>query len=88
MAILEEQYYGCRSCKVEHRKIKYLNNTIEQDHRHTKRITKAMLGFKNFNSACSIISSIESLHMLHKKQAGTSNSLEEKNLIDQLFGIA
>jgi IS6 family transposase len=88
MAILEEQYYGCLSCKVEHRKTKYLNNIIEQDHRHIKRITNAMLGFKNFNSACAIISGIESLHMLHKKQAGTSNSLEEKNLIDQLFGIA
>jgi hypothetical protein len=37
---------------------------------------------------CSIISGIETLHMLHKTQAGTSNSLDEKKLINQLFGIA
>ena len=27
---------------------KYMNNIIEQDHRHIKRITNHMLGFKHF----------------------------------------
>ena len=53
--------------------VKYLNNIIEQDHRHIKRVTNSMLGFKNFNSACSIIAGVETLHMIHKGQAGTSN---------------
>jgi transposase-like protein len=33
------------------RQIKYLNNIVEQDHRHIKRIIKPMLGFKSFVSA-------------------------------------
>ena len=88
MAILEEKYYGDLSCITEHRTIKYLNNIIEQDHRHIKRITNHMLGFKSFKSACSTISSIEAMHMIHKEQAGTSNATEEVTLINQLFGVA
>ena len=88
VAIIEEQYCGNLSCKVEHRMVKHLNNIIEQDHRHIKRITNSMLGFKNFNSACSIIAGVETLHMMHKGQAGTSNITDEVILINQLFGIA
>ena len=88
VAIIEEQYCGNLSCKIEHRMVKYLNNTIEQDHRHIKRGTNSMLGFKNFSSACSIIAGVETLHMIHKEQAGTSNITDEVILINQLFGIA
>lgn len=88
VAIIEEQYCGNLSCKVEHRTVKYLNNIIEQDHRHIKRVTKSMFGFKNFNSACSIIAGVETIHMIHKGQAGTSNITEEVILINQLFGVA
>ena len=31
---------------IEIRQIKYLNNMVEQDHRHIKRQTNPMLGFK------------------------------------------
>ena len=58
MAILEEKYYGDLSCGTQHRTIKYLNNIIEQDHRHIKRVTNHMLGFKSFKSACSTIAGI------------------------------
>lgn len=88
IAILEEQYAGSLSCNVSHRKTKYLNNIIEQDHRHIKRRTDPMLGFKNFKSACAIISGIETFHMIHKGQAGTSNVTDEVALINQLFGVA
>lgn len=30
---------------------KYLNNIIEQDHRHIKKLYRATLGFKNFHCA-------------------------------------
>ena len=33
------------------RKIKYLNNIVEQDHRAVKRVTRPMLGFKSFDAA-------------------------------------
>ena len=88
VAILEEKYYGDLSCISEHRTIKYLNNIIEQDHRHIKRVTNPMLGFKSFYSACSTIAGIEAMHMIHKRQAGTSSVTEEVTLINQLFGVA
>ena len=37
--------------RVKIRQCKYLNNTVEQDHRRIKRITRPMLGFKNFHAA-------------------------------------
>jgi len=45
-----------------------------------------MLGFKSFQSACSVISGIEAMRMIHKGQAGTSNVIQEVALINQLFG--
>ena len=37
---------------IEIRQCKYLNNIIEQDHRFIKKLTRPMMGFKNF-SCCS-----------------------------------
>ena len=50
------------------RQIKYLNNIVEQDHRHIKRITNPMLGFKSFASAKATIAEVELHHMLRKGQ--------------------
>ena len=36
---------------IEIRKIKYLNNIVEQDHRGVKRVTRPMLGFTAFDGA-------------------------------------
>lgn len=54
--------------QIEMRRIKYLNNLIEQDHRFIKKKTRPMLGFKNFWSAMATIAGIEILHMIHKGQ--------------------
>ena len=40
---------------IELRRIKYLNNIVEQDHRAIKRIVRPMMGFKSFCSASSIL---------------------------------
>ncbi|WP_216674430.1 DDE-type integrase/transposase/recombinase, partial [Paraburkholderia madseniana] len=45
---------------------KYLNNVIEQDHRHIKSRTYVMLGFKRFRSAATTISGIELTHRIRK----------------------
>ena len=37
--------------RIKIRQCKYLNNIIEQDHRRIKRVTRPMLGFKNFYAA-------------------------------------
>ncbi|MFD1985436.1 IS6 family transposase [Mesorhizobium newzealandense] len=51
------------------RKSKYLNNRIEQDHRRVKRRIRSMLGFKSTASAEVILSGIEMVHMMRKRQA-------------------
>ncbi len=50
------------------RKNKYLNNRIEQDHRHIKRRIRPMLGFKNFKRAQTLQIGIELFSMLRKGQ--------------------
>jgi putative transposase len=51
------------------RKSKYLNNRIEQDHRRIKRRIRPMLGFKSVESAATILSGIELVQMMRKRQA-------------------
>jgi transposase-like protein len=54
---------------IEIRKSKYLNNRIEQDHRRVKRRVRPMLGFKSQVTAAIILSGIEMVHMMRKRQA-------------------
>lgn len=59
-----------RSLKpIRIRKSQYLNNPIEQDHRRIKRRIRPMLGFKSMASAEIILSGIEMIHMMRKRQA-------------------
>lgn len=51
------------------RKSKYLNNRIEQDHRRIKRRTRPMLGLKSPACADIILSGIEMVQMMRKRQA-------------------
>lgn len=51
------------------RQSQYLNNRIEQDHRRIKRRIRSMLGFKSTSSATTILSGIEMVHMMRKRQA-------------------
>ena len=75
--------------KTELRKVKYLNNIVEQDHRAIKRITKPMMGFNSFVSASKTIQGIEAMNMIRKGQVFDNKSvLFEVNFINQLFGIA
>ena len=47
---------------------KYLNNIVEQDHRHIKRITTPMGGFRKMHTATRTIAGIELMNMIKKKQ--------------------
>jgi putative transposase len=51
------------------RQSQYLNNRIEQDHRRIKRRIRSMLGFKSRATAEIILSGIEMIHMMRKRQA-------------------
>ena len=71
--------------KIEIRQIKYLNNIVEQDHRFIKRITKPMMGFKSFQSACATLDGIELCHMLRKNQ---HSSAVNTPAFEQFYALA
>ncbi len=61
-------YSGTLSVNTTLRKVKYLNNIIEQDHRFIKRKVLPMLGFDSFETAEKTICGIETMHMIMKGQ--------------------
>ena len=62
-----------RETPITIRQVKYLNNVVEQDHRAIKRITRPMLGFKDFRCARIILSGVEVMHMIRKGQMKTED---------------
>ena len=54
--------------KVQIRRVKYLNDIIEQDHRAIKRRISITTGFKEFESAQRTLAAIETTHMIRKNQ--------------------
>ncbi len=74
--------------KTKHRSSKYMDNIIEQDHRHIKRITNPMHGFKHFKSACSTVQGIEAMNMIRKGQANTKSVKGEIALVSAIFNVA
>jgi len=50
-------------------KSKHLNNRIEQDHLRIMRRVRSVPGFKSPRSAAIILSGIEMVHMMRKRQA-------------------
>ncbi|MBJ7987994.1 DDE-type integrase/transposase/recombinase, partial [Bacillus cereus] len=71
------------------RQQKYLNNIVEQDHRFIKKRTHSMLGFKWFDTATSILSGVEAMHMIKKEQIDLRDQSvqNQKKFIHQLFGL-
>ena len=70
---------------IDVRRIKYLNNRVEQDHRGIKNITKYTLGFKSFAAAEATIAGIE-LHRMLKK--GQMENMGEIPAWKQFYEIA
>jgi len=62
--------------RIKIRQCKYLNNMIEQDHRRIKRLTRPMLGFKNFYTAQRTLAGIEVMAMIKKGQMKTARGHE------------
>ena len=75
---------------IQIRQVKYLNNIIEQDHRFIKRRVLPTLGFKSFDTATSILSRVEAMHMIKKEQIDLRDQSvqNQKEFIHQLFGLA
>ncbi|MED4035479.1 MULTISPECIES: IS6 family transposase [Priestia] len=75
---------------IQIRQIKYLNSIVEQDHRFIKKRLSTMLGLKTFRTAKAIISGIEVMHMMKKKQVyqEVKSVQNQISFIHQLFVIA
>jgi transposase-like protein len=72
---------------IELRRIKYLNNIVEQDHRAIKRIVRPMMGFKSFWSAANILAGIETMHMIRKGQLGSLGG-QPSSAADRFYSLA
>jgi transposase-like protein len=70
------------------RKIKYLNNIVEQDHRGVKRVTRPILGFKSFEAAQGTLVGIELMHMIKKKQMMVEAGDEGRTAAEQFYALA
>lgn len=75
---------------IQIRQVKYLNNIVEQDHRFIKKRARSMLGFKSYKTAISILSGVETMHMMKKGQLHlqVKSAQNEVRFIRKLFGIA
>ena len=71
------------------RRIKYLNNIVEQDHRFIKKRIHSILGFKSYKTSTSILIGVEVMHMVKKEQIDLRDqSVQNHNIfINQLFGL-
>ena len=63
-----ESYDAGTGAEIEIRRIKYLANIVEQDHRAIKRLIRPTLGFKSFRSAAVTLAGIELMQMIPKGQ--------------------
>jgi putative transposase len=72
---------------IEIRQNKYLNNSVEQDHRTVKRIVRLMLGFKSFWSARRTLAGVELMHMLKKGQMLAAGG-QQLSAVEQFYSLA
>ena len=76
---------------VRHRRGRWLNNMVEQDHRRIKRRTGPMLGFKGFRTARRTLAGVEAMALLTKGQvrAAPANDISaQRAFVHQVFGLA
>ena len=70
--------------ETEHRKVKYLNNRIECDHRRIKRLIRYA-----FNTGYKTIRGYEAMYMIRKGQVRNIKSyLDQVRMLEKLFGLA
>jgi IS6 family transposase len=73
------------------RRVKYLNNIIEQDHRFIKKKVRAAQCFKSFHTAERTLEGIETMNMMRKgqvKRLSGNDAQGQAKFVASLFGIA
>jgi IS6 family transposase len=85
----QEEKIVPKDCKL--RRVKYLNNVIEQDHRFFKKKVRASQCFKSFHTAERTLEGIEAVNMIRKGQVrrlAGSDARGQATFVASLFGIA
>ena len=78
-----------KDCKL--RRVKYLNNVIEQDHRFIKKKARASQCFKRFDTAERTLEGIEAVNMMRKgqvKRLAGSDAQGQAKFVASIFQIA
>ncbi len=78
-----------KDCKL--RRVKYLNNVIEQDHRFIKKKVRASQCFKSFHTAERTLEGIEAVNMMRKgqvKRLSGNDAQGQAKFVASQFGIA
>ena len=78
-----------QDCKL--RRVKYLNNVIEQDHRFIKKKVRSSQCFKSFHTAERTIEGIEAMNMIRKgqvKRLSESDAQRQAKFVLSLFQVA
>jgi transposase-like protein len=78
-----------KDCKL--RRVKYLNNIIEQDHRFIKKRVRTCLGYRSFDTAERTIQGVEAVNMIRKgqvKRLDRNDAMGQAKLVESLFSIA
>lgn len=78
-----------QDCKL--RRVKYLNNVIEQDHRFVKKKVRAAQCFKRFHTAERTLEGIEAVNMIRKgqvKRLSGSDARGQAKFVASLFQVA
>ena len=76
---------------TELRRVKYLNNMVEQDHRFIKRRVNPGMGFVSFNTARRTLRGYEVMNMIRKGQiqgVEKGNILGQAEFVSKIFGVA
>ncbi len=83
-----KRYHEEHGTAIAIRKVKYLNNIVEQDHRGVKRVTRPMLGFKSFEAAQDTLIGIELMHMIKKRQLVVEEGDEGRTAAELFYSLA
>jgi transposase-like protein len=78
-----------KDCKL--RRVKYLNNIIEQDHRFIKKRVRACLNYRSFDTAERTIQGVEAVNMMRKgqvKRLAGNDAQGQVKFVASLFQIA
>ena len=76
-------------CKL--RRVRYLNNIIEQDHRFIKKRVRACLGYRSFDTAERTQQGVEAVNMIRKgqvKRLDRYDAIGHAKFVEGLFQIA